>query len=236
MAERYRILQGHYPAAEDPAMIRSNLLHWQEMQDSGYFDNHPCYQSDVVASGEEGVNAITPFMHLTPDQTVVVIGCGFGRESVPIARRVGHVYGIDVNDTILHKATQYTVSQGVTNFTPVRAAEYREKIPDGIALVFSIVVMQHLTRDLVEDYFLGLGAKLRPDGLMLVQFLEVMSESGDVDARLATYEPSVSWNTRQLFRLADRTGLTVREIRTTKVTPIALWHWAAFERPAQSPN
>ena len=175
LSEQLRLLRGYYPAAEDPALFRSNLPHWQEMQDSGYFDNHPCYQPDVVASGDEGVTATAPFMALAPDQNVVVIGCGFGRESVPIARRVRHVYGIDVNDTILNKAMQYTASQGVSNFTPVAAADYRDKIPDGIALVFSIVVMQHLTRDLVEDYFRTLGAKLRPDGLMLVQFLEVMS-------------------------------------------------------------
>jgi hypothetical protein len=74
-----------------------------------------------------------------------------------MAPHVKSVYGIDVSEKILAKAVQFTSENGVKNFTPVLAESFKEEIPDGVDIVFSIVVMQHLTRDLVEDYFRSLA-------------------------------------------------------------------------------
>jgi cyclopropane fatty-acyl-phospholipid synthase-like methyltransferase len=123
--------------------------------------------------------------------------------------------------------------RGITNFVPVSVERYKTAIPATLDLFFSIVVMQHLTRDLVYDYFETLGAKLKPGGLAIVQFLEDLEPGpANVDAELKVYEPSVTWTIRQLHDLSRRSGLTFKEVRTYQVTPTALWHWVCFSKPA----
>jgi cyclopropane fatty-acyl-phospholipid synthase-like methyltransferase len=73
---------------------------------------------------------------------------------------VKHVYGIDMSSVILAKAVRHLAERSIINFTPILADRYKTDIPDGIDLVFSIVVMQHLTRDLVADYFGSLAKNL----------------------------------------------------------------------------
>jgi SAM-dependent methyltransferase len=83
--------------------IRSNVQYWQELQSEGYFENHPCYDGIKEAGGEECLGAIARFTTLGPGQSIAVIGCGYGRESLKLSREVGHIYGIDVSDEILDK-------------------------------------------------------------------------------------------------------------------------------------
>jgi SAM-dependent methyltransferase len=213
---------------------RSNVEHWKRLQDRDYFEHHPCYQG-LHAFGSDAVEAIERFIPLERSQKVVVIGCGYGRDTVQIAPRVDHVWGIDVSRRILDKALAFTREQGVENFTPVLADEYKEGIPDGIDIVFSVVVMQHLTRYLVREYFALLAAKLASRGVFVVQFVEELFEGVEAaDAELADHEPSVSWTARQLAGLAGESGLALREIRTVPATATALWHWACFARPGES--
>src|SRR5712691_12656819 len=133
--------------------MRSNLEFWKEMQEQDYFENHPCYRGLDDHGGD--VNFIEKFITLNPKMSAVVIGCGYGRESAYIAKRVGWVYGIDVNETILSKARAWVTERGVHNFTAILADNYKSDIPNEIDLIYSIVVMQHLTKDLVYDYLVS---------------------------------------------------------------------------------
>lgn len=213
--------------------IRSNLEFWKQMQDEGYFDAHPHYQGHKEQNMAE-IGMVESFRPLTPDMTMAVIGCGYGRESVAFAQRVKHVYGIDVNDVILDKAVAYVRNAGISNFTPVLADRYKDDLPSDLDLVFSIVVMQHLTKDLVIDYFENLASKLKPGGGFVVQFFEdLLPGNKQTDAALELYEPSVSWTIEELNDLCLRAGLETVEIRTTPVSPIAVWHLVHFRRPAE---
>lgn len=216
--------------------LRSNLEHWKEMQARGYFEKHVYYDT---ASGElplfgGDVEFIERFMPLDPDLQVVVIGCGYGRESVLIAPRVGHVFGIDVSGEILEKARRFTSEHGVENFTPVLAENWRERIPEGIDLVYAITVFQHLTRDLVRDYIEGLADRLRPGGRILCQFLDESShaERYERDAELRVYEPSVSWGPEQIEALFSCAGMRRVALEAEPKSPEATWYWAFYEKPA----
>jgi cyclopropane fatty-acyl-phospholipid synthase-like methyltransferase len=163
---------------------------------------------------------------------IAVIGCGYGRETLKLAPRVMEVYGIDVSKTILDKAVAFLSERGVTNFTPVLAESYVQTIPSGLDVVFSIVVMQHLTRDLVRNYFVELGNKLATGGSFVVQFLDepnVDYKSTDAPERSGG-EPSISWSHWQLVELSRLAGLKLVEIRTHLVTEAALWHWVHFRK------
>lgn len=209
---------------------KSNIEHWKKLQDGMYFENHPCYKGITDFGNQEAVDAINMFMKLDSNMNVVVIGCGYGRESLGLAPLVRNIYGIDVNQTILEKAVSYLNSHGVTNFIPIEAEKFVELIPTGQDLVFSIVVMQHLTRDLVRNYFLELGKKLNPGGHVIVQFLDTDDGSYHADAPNQTVEPSISWSPWQLVQLARYSGLKFETIRTQLVTEKALWHWVHFTK------
>jgi cyclopropane fatty-acyl-phospholipid synthase-like methyltransferase len=210
--------------------MRSNVGHWKTLQNKGYFEKHGYYSGLTEKAPDEAVTVIKLFQPLAPDAQVVVIGCGYGRESLGLCRNVSHVFGIDVSPIILDKAVKFLGDRSITNFTPVLAEEYDRRITPGIDLVFSIVVMQHLTRDLVRDYFARLGAKLNPGGAFIVQFLEhTETPNRDVDLSRA-HEPAVSWTVAELFELAEASKLNPVEVRSIKAENKTLWHWAYFTR------
>ena len=210
--------------------MRSNLAHWKQLQREGYFENHKVYGGLKDFGADEAVNCIQQFRPLTPESGVVVIGCGYGRESLGLAKQVRHVWGIDVSDLILEKAVKFLDERGVTNFTPVLAENYRTAIPEGVDVVFSIVVMQHLTRDLVNDYIASLARKLVPGGGFVLQFIESLINA-QIDVDLGkVHEPSVSWSVKDLHKLAQNAALEFVEVRTIEAHATCLWHWAYFKR------
>jgi len=213
---------------------------WKTLQDRGYFESHPCYQGISEFGGAESVAALEWLGPLRPDMQLAVIGCGFGRETLKIAPLVGHVWGIDVTPGILQKAVKFLSEKGVHNFTPVLAERFEAEIPDKLDAFFSIIVMQHLTRDLVRHYFVELARKLKDGGGCVVQFLQESvwrDDRMDHDAPTdQAIEPSVSWTAWQLVHLARQAKLEVHEIRTVLATPDALWHWAIFRKPAAHPG
>jgi cyclopropane fatty-acyl-phospholipid synthase-like methyltransferase len=197
------------------------------MQEKGYFEKHP-YFKELTTASREAVGAIEYFVKLEPHHKVVVVGCGYGRETLQIAPLVAHVYGIDVSDTILRKARKITKAKGIHNFTLILADTYKDGVPEDIDIVYSIVVMQHLTRDLVHDYFCTLEKKLAPTGKMVVQFLEKMTDIY-YDADIRVYEPQVTWTKEQMFALAEECNLTL-QIRTITINKDVLHHWGCFAR------
>lgn len=222
------------------AKANSNLEYWVRLQDEeGYFDNHPIYHGAREFSlndygGDDAGQALAAFGALGADKKVVVIGCGYGRETLQIAPRVRHVWGIDVSAKLLERTRGFLGSRGIENFTPVLASEYDQRLPDDLDVVFSVVVMQHLTRDLVRDYFGKLKEHLVDGGVFVVQFLEELYEGVDQrDAELRVYEPSISWTLAQLAQLSIDTGLRFREVRTQMLGPRTLWHWVHFAREAK---
>ncbi len=205
--------------------MKSNLDCWKALQDAGYFENHPRYRG-CLDVGHNDIDKIERFVTLEPSNVVVIIGCGYGREAAHICRQVAAVYGIDVSDGILAKAVNYL--RGVTNFRPVLADRYGAEIPDGVDLVYSTTVMQHITRDMVQDYLTTLGPKLSDNGRMILQFLE--TDHGEADAEIALYEPSVSWSRDQIGAAAEGAGLRLLEIKTDWIRAGCVWHWAYIGR------
>nr|WP_283254447.1 class I SAM-dependent methyltransferase [Ramlibacter paludis] len=175
------------------------------------------------------------FGALAPGKKVAVIGCGYGRETLQFAGEVAHVWGIDVSAKLLARTQSFLASRGIDNFSPVLASEYDERLPHDLDVVFSVVVMQHLTRDLVRDYFRTLRKHLVDGGVFVVQFLEELYDGVDQrDAELRVYEPSISWTLAQLAQLSIDTGLRFREVRTQMLGPRTLWHWVHFAKEAGS--
>jgi len=210
----------------------NNLDCWIALQAADYFENHRCYRG-LNDHGPHDVEKIETFVALKPTDVAVVIGCGYGREAAHIAPRVAKVYGIDVSDKILDKASQHLKSRGIENFVPVSATRYADDIPHGVDVVYSVCVMQHLSRSLVHGYLAGIGRKLR--GSMVLQFLDQVGTEDDAQEKV--YEPSVSWPPERIAAAAHGAGLTLAELRTEKIREGCLWHWAHLKNdPAARPS
>lgn len=231
------------------ATLRSNLEYWKEMQNKGYFENQN--QALLKDFGEEKYRKfygttdpkkprntsekdcehIARFVTLDRSMTAAIIGCGYGRETLAIAPQVKHVYGIDVNHTILDKAQSFLASNNVYNFTPVLAEDWRTLTPPYLDFVYSITVFQHLTKGLVLDYLIGLSEKLTPEGTALCQFAEL--RGGTSDADLKVYEPSVNWTVAEIDTALQDAGLEVISVTSDAIPGRGFWHWAFFRNKLQ---
>lgn len=89
---------------------------------------------------------------------VVDFGCGVGRVTLPLARRVDSVVAVDVADSMLSIARELLDRNGVTNVQLVKSDATLSGIHGPFDLVHSVIVLQHippvpgltLTRRLVE--------------------------------------------------------------------------------------
>jgi len=213
--------------------LRSNVDVWKELQEKEYFGT----DRNVYSGTDNEIRVpddrlVERFRPLTPDTVMAVIGSGYGREATIFGKRVKRVYGIDVSDHVLSKAVEYTRRNGVNNFVPVVFETYKTAIPDeALDLVYSIVVMQHLTRDLVRDYFRSLARKLKPGGAFVVQFYTSPIADAAHDIGPERVEQSVAWSRAQLQELCTQSGLVERAIETMELTPVIHWSFVHFERP-----
>lgn len=210
--------------------VRSNLRYWQHLQDNQYFEKHQYYVG-LKAYGTD-FETINKYTSLSKEMKIVIIGCGYGRETLLIAPHVKHVYGIDVNRTILDKADKFLAERGITNFTSVLAKDWKSVVPSNIDIVYSIVVFQHLTRDLVKDYVHGLAKKLSPNGKFLCQFADLAN--GTHDAELRPYEPSTRWSKTEIEELIQECGLAKNSIDTQDIPGKGSWYWAFFSKQGAS--
>jgi len=209
--------------------MKSNVEHWKTLQERGYFETHPCYRQPdgSLLDHASDDQVIERFLDLTAKKRVAVIGCGYGRDVAVIAPKVGHVWGIDVSWLILDKARAYLDAKGLTNFSPVLAERWIQDLPDGLDLVYSCIVFQHLTRDLVRNYVLNMPEKLGPNGEILCQFADM--EYGTRDAGIEhPHEPSVRWNRQDIEALVAETGLNMYALERQHIEGHGDWWWAHF--------
>ena len=122
--------------------------------------------------GEEVVERMLAMADLTiaGDETVVDIGCGVGRLTRALARRAGHVYGLDVSREMLALAREH--NPGLANVTWLHGDGQGLGVLEDASVdgCFSHVVFQHIPDPGVTlNYVREMGRVLRPGGWALFQ-------------------------------------------------------------------
>jgi len=209
--------------------MKSNLHNWQRLQERDYFGGHPCYHREdgSLNTDADDDKVLERYVRLAEKRRLAVIGCGFGREVAVIAPKVGHVWGIDVTPGILDKAVAFLGGRGIANFTPVLAERWKEDLPGDLDCVYSFIVFQHLTRDLVRDYVLHLPAKLGPTGEVVCQFADLTYGTRDV-ADDTPHEPCVRWGRADIEALVAESGLHLYHLDRQVIPEHGDWWWAHF--------
>lgn len=165
-----------------------------------------------AASGEKDLAAqVLDGLAVSPDWSVLEIGCGIGRLLKPLSRRVRRAVGVDLSEEMVRRGREYCADRPNVEF--VRTDGGLEGVPDGeFDFVFSHIVFQHLPRKAYVDRYLREAARvLKPGGLLRVQ---VDGRSRQFFRRVVADSWSgVVFSARELARRLERAGFEVTELR-----------------------
>lgn len=119
---------------------------------------------DAWQKPEEVVAALA----LAPDAKVADVGSGTGYFSVRLARQVpqGHVYGSDLESTMVDYLNQRAEREGLRNLSSVVASADDAKLPEPVDLVLIVDTYHHL--DAREAYFTRLSDSVKPGGRLAI--------------------------------------------------------------------
>src|SRR5260221_4869863 len=141
---------------------------------------------EFFASGEAEVQhlldlASTYTGSLVGTRSALDFGCGAGRLTLALARRVTHVAGVDAAPTMLQLAARHAAAAGVTNVELVQDLEALSGRQ--FDFVCSLIVFQHIPVAKGELLFRRLLTLLGPKGIIAVHF--VFDRPGGALKRLA---------------------------------------------------
>lgn len=114
-----------------------------------------------------------PFLRsiLADAQAVLDVGCGYGRTIIPVSTYCrGTTVGIDLSDEMLERAREYS---NHANRKPALIHASAHKLPfrpEVFDIVYSLLVFQHLPRNLAKESVDEVWHVLKQGGLACIQF------------------------------------------------------------------
>jgi len=130
---------------------------------------------DFFASGVEHIDEVFDVIEkniepgFTPARSLD-FGCGVGRIVLPLARRSGHVVGVDVSPGMLEEARLNSKKYGISNVEFVESDETLSKVSGTFDFVHSYIVMQHISTRRGVRFLARLLELLNPGGLGALHF------------------------------------------------------------------
>lgn len=165
-----------------------------------YVDNEIDYENpDAEAFWERGEEVLERLVAMTghrfgAGEEVLDIGCGVGRMTRALARRVRFVHGLDVSSEMLRLAREHNA--GIANADWLHGDGTSLSVVADAAVdgVFSHVVFQHLpSAEMTLGYVREMGRVLRPGGWALFQ----------VSTNPAIHRPPLHVRLRRVLRRRD---------------------------------
>jgi cyclopropane fatty-acyl-phospholipid synthase-like methyltransferase len=140
---------------------------------AGYED-----ESQILESAEQSRSYLDAHLHMTPEDTVLEIGCGVGRVGVALAPVCRRWIGCDVSRNMLRYARRRLA--GVTNVELIEISGYDlSPVPDeSVDVVYCIVVFMHLDEWDRYNYVMEARRVLRPGGRMLFNNVNLCANEG----------------------------------------------------------
>lgn len=161
---------------------------------------------EFLRNGEDTVDAVWKVADRLgyPHQHRVALdfGCGIGRLTRAISRRVDVVYGLDVAATMIDQAVEVNRDRPGCRFRLQRHDDLRAFDDQSVDLVVCLLVLQHLgDRAAIDRYLAEFVRVLAPGGLAVIQ--------------LPTAVPPMGWRGHlrlrtRLARLLRRVGVSAR--------------------------
>src|SRR5215813_8304094 len=105
---------------------------------------------EFFMSGEDHVERVfaTIRENLDPEfapSRALDFGCGVGRVTIPLARRIAQVVAIDVSDSMLSEANKNCEEAGVRNVTLLKSDDGLGRLSGDFDFLHSFIVFQHIS-------------------------------------------------------------------------------------------
>lgn len=218
------------PGTNAPSLdvAHRHVQNWRELHSRGYFAEHRRYQDRLHARGVEEVSRL---LGLTADDTLLELGCGYGRALYHLLPRVRRVIGIDLAPEPFEEARALLGGRGEFSLHVGDGVSLRPIADASIDKAFAFTVFQHLTRVQAAAYMAEFARVLRPGGRVCVQFLT----GGDTAADQAddVREQSLSYSPTQVSAMVERAGLRLTNLELAPTNHAAyFWYWMAADKPA----
>jgi SAM-dependent methyltransferase len=106
-------------------------------------------RAEFFASGEQDIERTFAWIRHVLDpafapRRAVDFGCGLGRLALPLAKRVGHVTGVDISPDMLEEARKNCARAGVVNAEFVLSDDALSRLSGEYDFVHSFIVFQHI--------------------------------------------------------------------------------------------
>lgn len=129
---------------------------------------------EFLASGEDTLDAIWKVAdrlgHPHEHRVALDLGCGIGRLTRALCRRVEVVYGLDVAATMIDRAVEVNRDCPGCRFRLQRHNDLRAFPDASLDVVVCLLVLQHLSdRAAIETYLAEFVRVLAPGGLAVIQ-------------------------------------------------------------------
>lgn len=169
-------------------------------------------EDDIETHTAKDVALIADLLGALPPGPILDLGCGIGRLALGVAAATGRtVVGYDPSEPMIALAKKHNHSDLVEYDT-------RWPLEETFAGCYSMLVMQHLPKDTVTDYFDAVFPRLAAGGRFVVQFVTGHYHV-DHDHRYPV-QWMVDLGVGRGFRLVD----VMRDIRHPE------WRWMTFEK------
>jgi SAM-dependent methyltransferase len=135
--------------------------------DSGHWQS----EAEFAASGEAMLQSlILRGLELSPQSTVLEIGCGIGRLLKPLARRIREAHGVDVSSEMIQRARAYLKGLNNVYLHKTSGADLEGLSDAQFDFCFSFVVFQHIPhKQTVFSYFEEVKRVLKAGGIFRFQ-------------------------------------------------------------------
>lgn len=126
-----------------------------------------------------------------PRQQALDFGCGVGRLSQALARSYGQVTGVDVATNMIELANRHLPVGLPVTFVHNPASDLKRFADASFDLVFSLITLQHVPRELIPIYLREFVRLCRPQGVILFQLPVLVPSDQRERKRFSLYPPTM---------------------------------------------
>lgn len=145
-----------------------------------FIDNRARSEEEFKALGEADAQMILADVsrYLTPEATVLEIGCGNGRILEPMARRFREVWGVDISAEMIKRGRERLADFAHAHFVENNGTDMAEVPSDHFDLCYSYFTFRHFTEHVITERYLKEAYRaLKPRGILKVEISGVYASN-----------------------------------------------------------
>lgn len=150
--------------------------HYSIWGDPSVIDPEQLDEDAFARSGELSLRQLLPFVN--PKSACLEIGCGIGRILRPLAGQCARVIGVDISPEMIAKARDYMAGVSNAELIVGDGASLPGVADQSLDFVYSLLVLIHVDKRSAYRYLREIERVLRPGGLALLQFQNMLSPKG----------------------------------------------------------